>query len=391
VHGGQRRAGAILDGYCGHGIHARYLPFYVAASYPDTSDAEGIVASQSVLEAIARQPILEDVILGDLLDRDAACCRRFLKAYEAVRPDVLQLEQPYLWPAVKRLRESGRLPRIPVIYSSQNVETLMKEKIYERSLAADEWKAATQRVRALEEDLVRQAALVIAVTDSDARELEGMGARQCLVVPNGHDPLAPSSAALARWKSTLLGGWRRAYAFFVSSHHLPNFWGFDEMVGPVLGYVPPDAEIVVAGGIAQLLYQHENYGPSSTLNSGRIHLLLGKISDDDMAAILHLARVVLLPITHGGGSNLKTVEALFSGRPIVATRYAFRGYEEYASVPRVQLCDSRTEFHDAVQRLLLQPPDENAPGAPADDEQLKRLTWPELTKALASQVAAIVS
>ena len=58
-----------------------------------------------------------------------------------------QLEQPFLWAAVKRLRESCFLPPTPLIYSSQNVECRMKEAIYAQALPAAERQPATDRLR----------------------------------------------------------------------------------------------------------------------------------------------------------------------------------------------------------------------------------------------------
>ena len=388
THGGQRRVGAILDGYRRHGIDAQYVPFFVADNYPTGRNGSAILAGPQTLAKIARQPLFEDLILGEGLDDDSEACAQFLKLYRECRPDALQFEQPFLWAAVKRLRESGFLPLTPVIYSSQNVECRMKEEIYARSLPPAEREPALLRLRALEEDLSQHAQLVIAVTEADARRFREMGARHCVVVRNGHDRRQPSPAAVARWREQLFDGWLRGYAFFVSSYHQPNFYGFDELVGPSLGYIPPDGRIIVAGGVTGLLSQHERYSSASPVNGSRLHLITGAVSDDDMAALLHLARAILLPITSGGGSNLKTVEALFSGRPIVASSYAFRGYEECASLPRVHLCDSPAEFHASVQRLLTQP---LAPAEPAQetwDDALDRLTWPALTDSLVPQVRA---
>ena len=251
-----------------------------------------------------------------------------------------------------------------------------------------EQQPATDRLRTLEADLVRHARLVIAVSAGDARAFREMGAGECIVVRNGHDRREPSQGALTRSREELFKGWHRAYAFFVSSWHQPNFRGFDGMVGPSLGYLPPDAQIVVAGGVTNLVSQCERYGPASAVNGNRLHLITGTVGDDDMAALLHLAQAILLPITSGGGSNLKTVEALFAGRPIVAASYAFRGVEEFAALPRVHLCDTAAQFQAAVQRLLMQPATPKEPAKGTWDDSLNCLTWPALTESLVQQVTA---
>jgi hypothetical protein len=60
----------------------------------------------------------------------------------------------------------------------------------------------------------------------------------------------------------------------------------------------------------------------------------------------------MLPITTGGGSNLKAAEAILSGRKIVATQYAFRGYEEYLELPNIYLADAEPEFKKSLLQAI---------------------------------------
>ena len=50
---------------------------------------------------------------------------------------------------------------------------------------------------------------------------------------------------------------------------------------------------------------------------------------------------MLLPITYGGGSNLKTAEALLTGHPIIATAKAFRGCEVFTDMPGMIIAGNR--------------------------------------------------
>jgi hypothetical protein len=61
------------------------------------------------------------------------------------------------------------------------------------------------------------------------------------------------------------------------------------------------------------------------------------------------AHALPLPIGYGGGSNVKTAEALAAGRPIVATGAAFRGFDEYRSLPSVTLADTPLAFEAAIR------------------------------------------
>lgn len=375
VHGGQRRVGAIQDAYRRRGIRAEYAGIYHAPWYPRAAGPNRFPAGPRTMERIEKRPYLNDLVLGEELDQDPVCVTPLLRFWDRFRPDLIQLEHPFLWPSVKRLIETGKVRRAPVIYSSHNVESELKQLINRHTLPAGEQESATQAVRRVEEDLVHHADLVIAVSEEDARTFREWGARCCAVVRNGHDPHPPDPRWIRRWQRRLGSPWKRKRALFISSFHLPNYLGFDEMVGPHLGYLPPDAEVVVAGDIHRLPAFVEAFGPHAPVNCGRVRLLYDELSDDDMAALLQLADVVLLPITSGGGSNLKTVQALLSSRPVLAAPRAFRSFEDYTALPRVHIAETQAQFHEKLQRFMLDPaghdPQEVTPWEPA----LEPLTW----------------
>jgi hypothetical protein len=71
---------------------------------------------------------------------------------------------------------------------------------------------------------------------------------------------------------------------------------------------------------------------------------------EDLAPLYAAARVVVLPITEGAGSPIKTYEALGYGRPIVGTSHAFRGLDGEPGEFIVR--DDPRDFADAVLDLL---------------------------------------
>jgi len=90
------------------------------------------------------------------------------------------------------------------------------------------------------------------------------------------------------------------------------------------------------------------------LNISRLQIL-GELSDVDLAAIKFLAHAFLLPIEQGGGSNIKTAEALFSGAYVIATPAALRGFEQLMPLPEVFVAHSPEEFQTAIQEVLCKP------------------------------------
>ena len=73
---------------------------------------------------------------------------------------------------------------------------------------------------------------------------------------------------------------------------------------------------------------------------------------DDIGAAYANAAAVLLPTTEGHGLSIKTIEALSSGAPLIATRHAFRGIAvDPASLGNVTIADSPEAFAAALPKL----------------------------------------
>jgi glycosyltransferase involved in cell wall biosynthesis len=371
IHGGQRRTQALHAAYLRNNIEAQYACIYNPRSYRGNAGPFAFRIGAATQKAIRESGWLEDLLLGRCLEYEPQIRKAFVRMWHTFRPEVVQLEQPYLWPSIQYLFREKLVEPIPIIASTQNIEWQMKEEIYRRFFCAEEAATLAQKLREMETELTRAAELVLAVSASDAQHFEAMGAKRTLLVRNGGEFPQVSPRKVSWWQKRLLGGRIRRYVVLVSSCHPPNLWGFEQMLGAHLEYLPPDAQLVVAGGITQLLAAHPNYHRQSD-NRWRLFPIRWTLSNEELAALIHLSRGVLLPITHGGGSNLKTVEALMSGRPVIGTPYAFRSFEDFSSLSRVQVCKQPQDFRIAVRELLLAPPHT----AEADSrEQLQPLTW----------------
>ncbi len=382
VNGGQRRVRAVRDAYQAHGIAVRYLGIYFPAWHGlEELPRDDLAVGKAIEERLKQRPSLEDVILGEVLAEDRDCRERFLNAWRHWQPDVLELAQPYVWPSIRRFLEQKAITRPRIVYHSQNIESLLKADLYAQHLPAGEREAATEKVRTLEADLTRAADLVVAVTDHDAAHFTQLGCPACLVVRNGGEVRKAARSRIKDWRRQLAASGKERFAIFVSSGHLPNLEGFLQVVGTRLGYLPPDTELLVAGSICGLVREALLNGQFAGVNASRLRLL-GILPDGDLAAVLALANVVLLPITAGGGSNLKTVEALLAQRPMVATRFAFRSYERYLPYGQVRLHDEPAAFREAVVEQLAEEPRTSRPLPP----ELLELTWPRLCEPLAEAV-----
>ncbi len=385
-HGGQLRCAAIRSCYRAAGVEVTTI----AVMHEDTHRG-GREPGDIALAADLPQwnPALErfiDLHAGDVLAADEQAFSSLAARLGSMQPDVIQLEQPWLYPAVRRwLQERAPAVQPRLVYSSQNIEWRLKRDEMPPELPdRSGYLAQVARVEALEHEVVRAADMVVACTDGELAELRAMAgddrrARAWVTAPNAIEPYAPDPARTAAMRARL--GLAR-YPLFIGSAHPPNVDGFWEMLAPSLAFLPPGDRNVVAGGVGHLLRQHRRYSEWSGINEPRL-LVLGEVERADLDALLGGAAVVILPITTGGGSNLKTAEAIYSGRPVLATPHALRGYGDAARWPTIRVAGDADAFRRALRALLDATPEPLPAGYDAIRSQV---TW---DVALAPLVAAL--
>ena len=84
-------------------------------------------------------------------------------------------------------------------------------------------------------------------------------------------------------------------------------------------------------------------------------LFAGRV--DDLDGLYAKARLVLLPTIGGTGLSIKSVEAMASGLPLIATPLAFRGMKlDPASLSNVSLAERTDDFAAALTRALSSEP-----------------------------------
>jgi len=289
----------------------------------------------------------------------------FDERVRAAAPDVVLLEHPWTWPLLARLEEV-RSGAVRIVYNSQNVEIALKQRILQ-----DEGVPASpgvlEGVEALECGLVACAAGVATCTRMDANTFANWGARRVVVAPNG---------GVQRERRHLLDILPRpieathSYALAVGSDHPPNISGFMNLVVPSLLLLRPHQRVVVAGGMGPRVIEMLEVNGLVHLAKTRL-IVLGTVDEFCLDCAIANANVLLLPIEYGGGSNVKTAEALLSRRPTVATTAAMRGFDQFRGVPNITVADRRADFSTAMLAALDRP--YNPQGA--DHPALSSLLW----------------
>lgn len=390
-HGGQLRCAAIRERYREAGFEVATIAAMHESAYRTEREADDIALPADASAWRAGLDRFADLHGGDCLATDDAAFARFAQALERLQPEIIQFEQPWLYPAVRRWldqRASRGIAQPRLVYSSQNIEwKLKRDEMPPETGDPSAYFEEVRRVEALERAAVLAADLVVACTDEELAELRAMAAdgsaqRRFVVARNA---IAPFSAAPEQIDAVKRKHGLDRYPLFVGSAHPPNADGFWSMLAPSLAFLRPGERIVVAGGVGHILRQHRLYAQWSGINEPRL-AVVGEVERSELDALLLGASVILLPITTGGGSNLKTAEAIYSGRPTLATPHALRGYGDAAQWPTITVADTPDAYRRKLRALLDRADDE----ASLTAVDKSAVTWAKTLAPLPSAAASLL-
>ncbi|QZP23180.1 glycosyltransferase family 4 protein [Pseudomonas sp. DR208] len=249
--------------------------------------------------------------------------------------DVVQIEHSYSFqPYEEVLARKSQ----PFVLTEHNVESALGAATYDRLpgwslpfIRYDQWRYARWERR-----VMRQAAQVVAVTDSDAQVLEKIAGKPVSVVVNGVD--CDHFAAARPDPST------QRVLFLGNYEYAPNVdaieWALDEIL-PLVWERCPDVRMSVCG-----------FGmPDSWRARWPDPRIEWQGFVPDLLSLQSSCSVFLAPLRHGGGSKLKVLEALAAGLPLASTEQGVSGLDLVEGLDYLG-GQTAASLADAVVRLL---------------------------------------
>jgi glycosyltransferase involved in cell wall biosynthesis len=230
-------------------------------------------------------------------------------------PDLLQVEYTHMAP----FRDSA--PEIPAIL----VEHDLTFSLYGQ-LAEDEGSEQARREHSrwleFERRWLRSYDAVWTVCEDDRRAAieEGGRPRDVFTVPNGVDVFrfTPGEERTATPEILFVGSFR----------HQPNALGFERLrdeVMPRVWRVFPNAVARVVAGPDHAFFWNKFARRPGALDAQRRIEVEGFV--EDLRPLYARAAAVVAPLEVSAGTNIKVLEAMACGKPIIATPIACRGLE----------------------------------------------------------------
>lgn len=228
---------------------------------------------------------------------------RFVQQYKGLYPyyDLIIHEGPYTL-GFDRYFGYDKKPRI---YNSHNFESTLVRSIWSGKHANKYISYITN----LERILARKANLIFATCEAERQKFINL-----FQIPKKKVRLAPNGIT-GKWLKRK-GNTQKEIkkAFFIGSNHPPNFEAV-HFITHELAEQCPEVQFIIAGkcGI-----------PFSHIQKGNIEWV-DQVDEGLKLELFSTADIAINPMFSGAGTNIKTLEYLSAGLPLISTRVGARG------------------------------------------------------------------
>jgi Glycosyl transferases group 1 len=288
--------------------------------------------------------IFPDHYLGLYLSNSERAVQFLAKQLSDLKPDIVVLEGPWLWPLLKRAKERIHFTFIE-IYSCHNIESKILPRIHE----GDETflvQIATHFLKQLEEEIVANVHAVVTLSNEDFEEISRFSPRQVIQASNGARVIPPALLDSIRYRKILSP--REKNYVFISSNWEPHVIGLRKLVLALSETASSKPmKITVVGSIFESFSQYGVNRVHEIAKNIKIEFL-GRIKQSKLSVLQARTDCFILPVEYGGGRGIKTSEALMTGKNIIGTSAAFRGFDTQ-KLPKHAVIEDN--YHDFAKKM----------------------------------------
>lgn len=267
---------------------------------------------------------------------------KFVEKFEdlAAQADVLVLCHPYL---VHLALNSVESKKCEIWLEVQDVEFDIKTSILPNNLDS---KSLLELVKQAESKAWLNADCTFACSKNDLLRLESIYGKtdaKLVVVPNGYSPddvkyINKKSKYALKNKLMIR---EVPMAVFVGSWHGPNIEAVDIIIN--IAQSLPSIIFAIVGSVGS--YYNDKQKPNNVK-------FFGVLDDEEKLVALAAADLAINPMKSGSGSNLKMLDYMASGVPVLSTSFGARGLEAEPGVHFI--CAEVDSFCDAIVNFFIE-------------------------------------
>ncbi|MBP4044684.1 glycosyltransferase [Chromobacterium violaceum] len=319
-------------------------------SYPETQGFVKYPGLGAFTEYIDNPFLMDDWGISELFSKNDTFYTA-LSSEIKEKPEWIHVEQPWLFDFAIRYKKENNLKDVPISYGSQNIEYQLKIGILNSYMGKKFADDGGVKVKNCEINALKNANIVYCVSENDQKWSRKYTKAEVILAQNGVRSMQLGINDIIN-ANKVTGNHKNV--LYCASAHPPNIQGFFNIFENGIGFLSPNEKIVVAGSASDCISTDNRFSRISGLKNHFIGA--GQVSDSCLNGLINNCHVIALPITHGGGTNLKTAEAIWSGKYIVATPTAMRGFERFIESKGVFVSSSPSEFCTNLQKAMSSPP-----------------------------------
>lgn len=282
--------------------------------------------------------------------------KQYLKIYDEI--DIIIHDFPYM---INYDLFFG-IDKKPRIYNSHNLEYDLMSQIYKGKNA----KKHLDYVFKLEKQLIDGSDIIFVTSPLEINKLNKLYGRNILdikLAPNGITP----EDYLKRDDKI-----KRKTAFFIGSGHPPNLEAVDFIINDLADKCP-DIEFLIAGTCCT----------RSECKKNNVKLL-GKVNKIEKDTLFRSSDVSINPMFAGAGTNLKTLEYLSMGIPMVSTNVGVRGIDIIDNEHFILA--TKESFSERLNDLILNDDLKNTLSMKSKKYINKNFDWKNIAKNVANEI-----
>jgi glycosyltransferase involved in cell wall biosynthesis len=244
----------------------------------------------------------------------------FSSVLNSQNADILVCSHP--WPSLAMHKSAKQL----FIYDAHNCEYLLMGQILKNHPFK---KMILRMVKRIEGDACRKSDLVLACSENekkDLMEIYKIDPEKIMTVTNGASLKTQASPEeKAQMKIRLGRGRGEKIIFFVGAYYKPNI----DAVKYTIEKIAPELKkykFIIAGSVKEAF---------KTIKSPDNVIFLGSISGEELDIACLAADIAINPMFEGSGINIKMLDYMSYGLPVVTTECGARGIETFGRSPMI--------------------------------------------------------
>lgn len=248
--------------------------------------------------------------------------------------EIIVASHPYMYPAIKKHAKNRFL-----IYEAHNVEYILKRTILGKGIFK---KILYNHVKKIEGDVIRKSDLIFTTSALDLykmQEIYNSDDVNMYISSNGVDVSAYNILFKknVRFKKNVIN---YPIAIFMASGHPPNV----DAAKKIINEIAPKMRgiyFLICGSVCWSLKNDE---------IGKNVGLTFEVSDEEKLELYRISDVALNPMLSGSGTNLKMLDYMAAGLPVITTPTGARGLEVENNNCAI-ICEIQ-EFPEKIREVL---------------------------------------